>query len=186
MTETEVQPFVFPPTGQPVRSVLINGEPWFVAADVTTALGYANGRDAVSKLPERMRNSVALNDGNRGNPNHAVINEAGVWRLTMRSNLPDAVAFQDWLAEDVIPSIRRTGSYSAISGQPDATVNALAELAFKEHVVPFAGRALASVRWNKPQKGIAAFVQLTIDLGLPGLDGSPAQVRALTAKRRAR
>jgi prophage antirepressor-like protein len=172
---TEIQPFVFPATGQQVRSVLIDAEPWFVALDVTTALGYANGRDAVSKLPERMRNSVALADGNRGNPNHVVINEAGVWRLTMRSTLPAAEAFQDWLAEEVIPSIRRTGSYALASASggavAPATVNALAELAHREHVVPMAGRVLAYERWHKSHKGLEAFVQLTIDLGLPGVDG---------------
>lgn len=186
---TEIQPFIFPTTGQQVRTVTIDGQPWFVAADVTDILGYANGRDAVSKLPERMRNSVVLGDGNRGNPNRVVVNEPGVWRLTMRSTLEQAEAFQDWLAEEVIPSIRRTGSYSLPSVSESAavpvTVTALAELAHRQHVVPMAARVLAHERWNQPRKGMEAFVQLTIDL-LPGLDSVPAEPKALPAKDRAR
>ncbi len=114
-------PFTFPETGQPVRTVTIDGEPWFVGMDVTSVLGYANGRDALTSLPERMRNTVAIPDGKRGNPNRAIVSEFGVYRLIMRSNLPAAERFQDWLAEEVIPSIRRTGSYSAVPALPDLT-----------------------------------------------------------------
>lgn len=182
-----VQPFTFPTTGQEVRTVTIDGQPWFVATDVTDILGYANGRDAVSRLPERMRNSVVLGDGNRGNPNRVVVNEPGVWRLTMRSTLEKAEEFQDWLAEEVIPSIRQTGSYtmpgaSAPSGGDAGVVNALARIAYDEHVVPFAGRALAYRRWDKPHKGMASFVQLTLDLGLPGIESGAENVRALPAR----
>ncbi|MHC3471213.1 BRO-N domain-containing protein [Streptomyces sp. 7R007] len=100
--------------------------------DVTAVLGYANGRDALASLPERMRNTVAIPDGNRGNPNRAIVSEFGVYRLIMRSNLPSAERFQDWLAEEVIPSIRRTGSFGAPApALPDLTtpqgVLALAE-----------------------------------------------------------
>lgn len=130
---SEIIPFHFPETGQPVRTLMIDGQPWFVGMDVTGLLGYANGRDALTSLPDRMRNTVAIPDGNRGNPNRAIISESGVYRLVMRSNLPAAEAFQDWLAEEVIPSIRRTGSYStlAVPRLPDiaspAGVLALAE-----------------------------------------------------------
>lgn len=54
----------------------------------------------------------------------------------------------------------------------DSIITALAELAYKEHVVPFAGRTLAFQRWRKPRKGVKAFVQLTIDLNLVGGDGT--------------
>ena len=103
---------IFTYSGQQVRTVTVDGEPWFVAADVTDLLGYANGRDALTRIPDRMKNTVALNDGIRGNPNRAILNEAGVNRLIMRSTLPEAERVQDWIAEDVIPAIRRTGSYS--------------------------------------------------------------------------
>lgn len=108
---TELTPFTFPVTGEPVRTILLDDEPWFIASDVTAILGYANGRDAVSRLPERMR-GVGLADTPGGQQKMTVINEAGVYRLVMRSNLMAAEQFQDWLAEDVIPSIRKTGAYA--------------------------------------------------------------------------
>lgn len=108
----EITPFHFPATGEQVRTVLVDGEPWFVGKDVTDVLGYVNGRDALATLPDRMRNTVAISDGTPGNPNRTVITESGVYRLVMRSNLPAAEAFQDWIAEEVVPSIRKTGGYS--------------------------------------------------------------------------
>lgn len=116
MSELEV--FTFPATGQGIRTVLINDVPHFVATDVCAVLGYRNGRDAVASLPERMRNTVAIPDGNRGNPNRSVISEPGVYRLVMRSTLPAAEAFQDWLAEEVVPSIRRAGGYGQVPALP--------------------------------------------------------------------
>lgn len=110
---SDITPFIFPTTGQTVRTVTVDGEPWFVAYDVTAILGYTNGPDAVARhvSPGQM-GSVAIRDGIPGNPNRTILSEAGVWRLVMRSNRPEAIAFQDWLAEEVIPSIRKTGSYS--------------------------------------------------------------------------
>lgn len=128
----EIQPFTFPTTGQPVRTVTIDGEPWFVAADVTDILGYSNGRMAIGALPERMKSSVTIPDGTPGNPNRTVLNEAGVYRLVMRSNLIAAEAFQDWLAEEVIPSIRRTGSYAVARFEIPASYAEALELAARQ------------------------------------------------------
>lgn len=116
----EITPFAFPATGQPVRTVTVDGRPWFIAADVCAVLGYSNGRMAVGNLPERMKGSVTILDGTPGNPNRAIVSEPGVYRLAMRSNLPEAEAFQDWIAEDVVPSIRQTGSYGT-PAIPDMT-----------------------------------------------------------------
>lgn len=109
---SEIQPFVFPSTGQSVRSVVVDGEPWFVAKDVCDVLAHSNSRVAVGRLPERMR-GVTEADTPGGRQSVQIVNEAGVYRLVMRSNLAAAEAFQDWLAEEVIPAIRRTGSYAA-------------------------------------------------------------------------
>lgn len=127
--------FEFPATGTPVRTVVLDGEPWFVASDVTAILGYSNGRMAVGGLPDRMKSSVTIADGTPGNPNRALISESGVYRLAMRSNLPSAERFQDWLAEEVVPTIRRTGKFAVTPvapALPDITtpngVLALAEM----------------------------------------------------------
>jgi anti-repressor protein len=107
---TGLTPYTFPTTGEPVRTVIIDGKPWFIAADVTTILGYTNGRMAVGALPERMK-GVTKADTPGGRQQMTVISEPGVYRLAMRSNIAAAEQFQDWIAEEVLPSISRTGVY---------------------------------------------------------------------------
>lgn len=108
-----IEVFQFPETGQQIRTVAVDGEPWIVAADVAGALGYGGGaRNAVNRLPDRMKGVESVNTLG-GQQQMTVVNEAGVYRLAMRSNLPSAERFQDWLAEEVVPSIRKTGGYGA-------------------------------------------------------------------------
>lgn len=97
-----------------VRVILRDREPWFVANDVAAALGYAVPKKAVidhCKYAEIFKgtDSVPLTDSPRG---ISVIPESDVYRLIMRSNLPNAERFQDWVTEEVLPSIRKTGNYS--------------------------------------------------------------------------
>jgi len=109
---TEVAKYTFPLTSQQVRSILVDGEPWFVGADVASILGYANGsRDINRHVPEHHRGVYRIGTPS-GDQQMTVIDEPGAYRLIMRSNQAQAEAFQDWLAEDVIPSIRKTGSYA--------------------------------------------------------------------------
>lgn len=126
---TDIECFEFPVTGQGVRAATLNNEPAFVANDVCAVLQHSNPRQAVAGLPDRMKGVTEV-DTPGGRQRMTVLTEAGVYRLVMRSNLPAAEAFQDWLAEKVIPAIRRTGSYSAPK-VPDLTtaegVLALAE-----------------------------------------------------------
>ncbi|GIH70357.1 phage antirepressor [Sphaerimonospora thailandensis] len=111
---SEIERFVFPDTGEAVRMLLIDGEPRFVATDVCTVLGYGGGaRNAIGRLPDRMKGVEEINTPG-GVQRMTVITEPGVYRLVMRSNLASAEAFQDWIAEEVVPAIRRTGSYSAV------------------------------------------------------------------------
>jgi len=97
--------------GHRIRVVMINDEPWWVAKDVCEALQIANSRDAVSRLDEDEKNTVAITDGNRGNPNTTIINEAGLYQLTFTSRVDTAKRFRRWLAHEVLPSIRKTGEY---------------------------------------------------------------------------
>lgn len=95
-----------------VRTLLINDEPWFVGKDVAQILGYSNPRDALSKhVDDEDKNSVAIRDGNKGNPNQTVINESGVYALVFSSKLPSAKKFKHWVTSEVLPQIRKTGSY---------------------------------------------------------------------------
>ena len=97
-----------------VRTLLINDEPWFVGKDVAQILGYSNPRDALSKhVDDEDKNSVAIRDGNKGNPNQTVINESGVYALVFGSKLPSAKRFKHWVTSEVLPRIRKTGSYAS-------------------------------------------------------------------------
>lgn len=98
-----------------VRVVDVNGEAWFVAADVAAVLGYSNPRDAVSKHCKGVAKYDIPTGG--GYQRVSILNESDVFRLIMRSNMPSADAFQDWVFEEVLPSIRKNGGY--IAGQED-------------------------------------------------------------------
>lgn len=182
----EIQPFNFPATGQQVRTVVLDGEPWFVAKDACDVVGITKHRDAVAQLDDDERASMTV-DTPGGPQVMTVVNEPGVYALMMISRSPTVKPFRRWVAHEVLPSIRRTGSYAApgsLPGMPahlTVTVNALAELAHNEHVVPAAARILAFKRWRKPRKGIAAFVQLSIDLNLPAVERSGAAGGELSA-----
>ncbi|HGZ2415654.1 TPA: Bro-N domain-containing protein [Citrobacter freundii] len=99
-----------------IRAIIIDGEPWFIALDVCNALGISNNRDALLKLDDDEKNTVALTDGKRGNPNTLIISESGLYTLILRCR--DAVTpgtipyrFRKWVTGDVLPQIRRTGRY---------------------------------------------------------------------------
>jgi prophage antirepressor-like protein len=86
-------------------------ELWFVAKDVANILEIKNSREALAHLDDDEKNSVVLNDGNRGNPNMAILNESGLYSLITRSRKPVAKPFQKWLTKEVLPSIRKNGFY---------------------------------------------------------------------------
>ena len=110
--KNEIQIFKNDEFGQ-VRTTTINGEPWFVGKDVTDILGYSNPRDALAKhVDDDDRNTVAIRDG-KGNPNQTIINESGLYALIIGSKLPTAKKFKRWVTSEVLPSIRKTGSYTA-------------------------------------------------------------------------
>lgn len=94
-----------------LRTVTINSEPWFVAADVCRALEIGNSRMAVDRLDDDEKNTVSLTDGNRGNPNMTVVSEPGLYSLVLGSRKPEARKFKRWVTHDVIPAIRSHGGY---------------------------------------------------------------------------
>ena len=96
----------------PVRTVTVDGEPWFVAADVCAVLGIANVGNALARLDDDEKDSIRLTDGTPGNPNRVIVSEAGLYDLIIRSDKPEAKRFRRWVTHEVLPSIRRTGSYA--------------------------------------------------------------------------
>lgn len=119
----ELQIFNYEET--PVRVVDKDGAPWWVLADVCRALGIKNPRDVAARLDEDEKNTVDLTDGilarpnselgysRRGNPNMTIINEPGLYKVILRSDKPEAKKFTRWVTHEVLPAIRKTGSYNA-------------------------------------------------------------------------
>jgi anti-repressor protein len=107
---------VFTFSAQPVRTVVIDGEPWFVGGDVARVLGYANPSDALARIDaeDREIRTLALDEGSRSvTRERTLINESGVYELVFGSTLPDARMFKRWVTHEVLPSIRKTGQYVA-------------------------------------------------------------------------
>ena len=95
-----------------VRTVIRNGEPWFVAKDVCEVLELTNSREAVSGLEEDELMSVVLTSGGQRREMNAV-SESGLYALIFKSRKPEAKAFRKWVTSEVLPAIRRSGGYIA-------------------------------------------------------------------------
>lgn len=104
----DMVPFSF--EGKPVRIKMINGEPWFVLADVAEILGYRMASDAGRILDDDEKDTHPMRTPG-GMQNVTIISEPGLYRLVMRSDKPEAKRFQKWVVSEVLPAIRRTGSY---------------------------------------------------------------------------
>lgn len=122
----KIQSFEF--EGKEVRTLKINDEPWFVGKDLATILGYSNTRDALNKhVDSEDKNTVAIRDGiTRGNPNQTIVNESGMFSLILSSNLPNAKKFKRWVTSEVLPTIRKTGSYQ-LPQTPEGQIRLLLE-----------------------------------------------------------
>ncbi len=95
-----------------VRSIMIDGEPWFVGKDVAAALGYEKERNAIQKhvdSDDALKRGVLTNGGIQ---EMTVINESGLYSLIFGSKLESAKKFKHWVTSEVLPSIRKTGTYS--------------------------------------------------------------------------
>jgi prophage antirepressor-like protein len=106
---TDVTPFQF--ENHSVRVVVLDGEPWFVVLDVCRALEIANARDAAARIDrEDVVKTDVLTAG--GQQQMWVVNESGLYELIFASNKPEARRFRRWVTKEVLPQIRKTGSYS--------------------------------------------------------------------------
>lgn len=112
-----------------VRTVLKDGEPWFVAADVCKALEIGNPTDVMRRLDADERTLVSIEGASNGLPVNAV-NEPGLYTLVLSSRKPEAKAFKRWITHEVIPSIRKHGLYAAdeLLANPDLFIKVLQDL----------------------------------------------------------
>lgn len=106
---------VFNFSGNDVRVIAKDGQPWWVAKDVCEVLEITNPTQAVNRLDEDER--AMFNIGRQGETN--IINEPGLYSLILGSRKPEAKAFKRWITHDVIPAIRDTGTYSMVNMSPE-------------------------------------------------------------------
>lgn len=118
--DNEVQVFKNEEFGD-IRIVEIDGAPWFVGKDVAEALGYSNARDALKKhvKEQHKRDDVAIRDAIGREQETTIIDEAGFYALVMRSKLPKAEEFQEWVTSEVLPAIRKNGKYEIVPSVED-------------------------------------------------------------------
>lgn len=112
------------------------GDPWFIARDVAVALGYENPAEAVQDHCKKV-NKITQHSKSLPPTNLLTIPESDVYRLIMRSNLPSAERFQDWVVEEVLPSIRKYGVYATDNfiedaiADPDNAIRLLQQFKFE-------------------------------------------------------
>lgn len=92
-----------------IRTIEIDGKPYFVATDVATALGYVNPRKAVNDHCKGVTKRDTPTSS--GVQSMSYINEGDLYRLIMKSKLPSAEKFESWVMDEVLPTIRKTGGY---------------------------------------------------------------------------
>lgn len=98
-----------------IRTVTIDGEPWFAGKDVATALGYVDTFGALKKHVDPEDKQNCQNDSFNTPRGMTIINESGVYALIFGSKLDSAKRFKHWVTSEVLPSIRKTGSYKPIT-----------------------------------------------------------------------
>ena len=106
-------PIVFnnPEFGE-IRTVMIDNEPWFVGKDITNALGYEKGRNAIQKyVDEDDALKWGITDSLGREQETTIINESGLYSLIFSSKLESARKFKHWVTSEVLPSIRKNGVY---------------------------------------------------------------------------
>lgn len=133
----QLMPFEHDVFGKIRAAIGPDGQPWFAAMDVAKALGYEDPSRAVIQHCRKCNKITQIGDSSKKPPrNINIVPEQDVYRLIMRSNMPIAERFQDWVCEDVLPSIRKHGMYATAQtvdtmlADPDTAIRMLT--AFKQ------------------------------------------------------
>lgn len=130
----ELMPFTY--EGATVRTIIRDGEPWFVLADLCAVLGIGNAADVRRRLDEAGVDSIDISSGGQRR-SVTIVSEPNMYEVVIRSDKPEAVKFRRWLTGEVLPTIRRTGgAYIAPGSQaeldltnPDTALDKLIEVA---------------------------------------------------------
>ncbi|QOP65009.1 anti-repressor Ant [Mycobacterium phage Firehouse51] len=109
-----------------VRVVVIDGDPWFVLADLCKVLGMARGASQITdRLDDGVRQTYPISDSLGRTQQATIVSESGMYEVVIRSDKPEAVKFRRWITGEVLPAIRKTGSYSLDAQVPKTLPEAL-------------------------------------------------------------
>ena len=154
-----------------VRVIMHNGEPWFVAKDVCDCLELTNTAQTISYLDDDEK-GVTTNYTPGGKQEMSMISEAGLYSLILRSRKPEAKAFKRWVTHDILPSIRKTGSYSAPSSPAKAEISVQSEVECALMILKAAGitgnqLAIAADNYYRKRTGISVIEASGVELVAP-------------------
>lgn len=121
----QIMPFQY--EKKQVRTILVDGEPWFAAKDVCDILEITwSGSKTLSSISDKHKGLVNFTTPG-GNQELWAVDEPGIYKLIMRSNKSEAEKFQDWITEEVLPTIRKDGMYSMVPRTYPEALRALAD-----------------------------------------------------------
>lgn len=112
-----IKPFDF--NGQQVRTVTIDGEPWFVLSDLCSVLGLTTPARVLERLDDGVSLAHPIQDRMGRTQQATIVSEAGMYEVVIRSDKPEAKIFRRWITGEVLPQIRKTGSYSTANAHPE-------------------------------------------------------------------
>lgn len=102
---------VFEFQGNRLRVIEHNENPWFIGNEACRALGIANSRDAIARLSPHQKDDVGITDAIGRMQKTNIVSEGGLYKLAFQSRKPEAQAFTDLVVDEILPAIRKTGSY---------------------------------------------------------------------------
>lgn len=115
----QIIPFQF--DSHPVRTLLIDDQPWFVASDICEALAIVNSRRALSRLDDDEKGVHSMNTLG-GTQSLSILNESGLYSLILTSRKPEAKRFKKWVTAEVLPAIRKHGHFHDADGKLDTLI----------------------------------------------------------------
>lgn len=180
MPTNELKIFDSPKFGE-IRVIERDGDPWFVAVDVCRALEIGNSRDALSRLDDDEK-GVASIDTPGGAQQMNIINEPGLYTLVLGSRKPEAKAFKRWITHEVIPSIRKTGSYTFDGTSKELRAIFMLDNRTVQHEQRIAALEDSMVVDYGQQRTLAAQVNAVVINALGGADSPAYSSRSLRGR----
>lgn len=130
-----------------IRTVTIDGEPWFVAKDISDSLGYTKTFSMTKLIDDEDRRNISssvLEEGSKQSYQIGIVNESGLYAAIFGSKLESAQRFKKWVTKEVLPTIRKTGTYNAVPvneqipvGEVASYLKVMDRVAVRQNTVPY-------------------------------------------------